>query len=283
MSRTVYVNGAFVPEAEATVSVFDRGFLFADAVYEVSTVLDGRLVDNLAHMERLKRSLAELKMAAPVPVDDIPALMEELVTRNGVEQGLVYLQVSRGAAERDFVFPADAKPSLVMFTQTKTVESTPASENGIRVVTVADTRWARRDIKTTQLLAQSMAKQEAVERGADDAWMIEDGFVTEGSSNNAFIITADGTLITRQLSNSILHGITRRVVLEIADAEGLTVEQRPFTAEEAQGAAEAFSTSASGFVMPVVAIDGKTLSQGVPGPITRKLRARYIELARETA
>jgi len=217
MSRTVYVNGAFVPEAEA------------------------------------------------------------------VEQGLVYLQVSRGAAERDFVFPADAKPSLVMFTQTKTVESTPASENGIRVVTVADTRWARRDIKTTQLLAQSMAKQEAVERGADDAWMIEDGFVTEGSSNNAFIITADGTIITRQLSNSILHGITRRVVLEIADAEGLTVEQRPFTAEEAQGAAEAFSTSASGFVMPVVAIDGKTLSQGVPGPITRKLRARYIELARETA
>ncbi len=283
MSRTVYVNGAFVPEAEATVSIFDRGFLFADAVYEVSTVLDGKLVDNIAHMERLKRSLAELKMPAPVPVDDIPALMEELVARNGVDQGLVYLQVSRGAAERDFVFPADPKPSLVMFTQTKNVESTPASENGLRVVTLDDTRWARRDIKTTQLLAQSLAKQEAVERGGDDAWMVEDGYVTEGSSNNAFIITTDGTIITRQLSNSILHGITRRVVLEIAEAEGLSVEQRPFTVEEAQGAAEAFSTSASGFVMPVVAIDGKTLSQGVPGPTTRKLRARYIELARETA
>jgi len=243
MSRTVYVNGAFVAEEDAKISVF--------------------------------------KMGSPVPVDDIPALMEELVTRNSLTEGMVYLQVSRGAADRDFTFPADEKPSLVMFTQEKSVAVTPKSESGISVVAMPDLRWSRRDIKTTQLLAQSIAKQEAANQGADDAWMVEDGFVTEGSSNNAFIITADGTIITRQLSNSILHGITRRVVLEIADAEGLTVEQRPFTIQEAQGAAEAFSTSASSFVMPVTSIDGKTISQGVPGPITRKLRERYIAVARE--
>ncbi len=281
MSRIVYVNGAFVAEADAKISVFDRGFLFADAVYEVSTVLDGKLVDNLAHMERLKRSLGELKMRSPVPVDEIPALMEELVRRNDVNEGMVYLQVSRGAADRDFIFPAEEKPSLVMFTQSMTVTVTPKSERGINVASMPDQRWARRDIKTTQLLGQSIAKQEASLQGADDAWMVEDGFVTEGSSNNAFIITADGVIITRQLSNSILHGITRRVVLEIAEAEGLTVEQRPFTIAEAQSAAEAFSTSASSFVMPVVSIDGKTISQGVPGPITRKLRERYIALAKE--
>jgi len=232
MSRTVYVNGAFVAETDAKISVFDRGFLFADAVYEVSTVLDGKLVDNLAHMERLKRSLSELKMGSPVPVDDIPALMGELVTRNGVTEGMVYLQVSRGPADRDFVFPAEEKPSLVMFTQEKSVAVTPKSESGISVVTMPDVRWARRDIKTTQLLAQSIVKQEAANQGADDAWMVEDGMITEGSSNNAFIITTDGVIVTRQLSNSILHGITRRVVLEIAEAEGLTVEQRPFTIEE---------------------------------------------------
>lgn len=281
MSRIVYVNGAFVAEENAVISVFDRGFLFADAVYEVSTVLDGKLVDNLAHMERLKRSLGELKMGAPVPVDDIPALMEQLVTRNDLAEGMVYLQVSRGAADRDFSFPAEEKPSLVMFTQAKAVAVTAKSESGIKIVSMPDQRWARRDIKTTQLLAQSIAKQEASLQGADDAWMVEDGFVTEGSSNNAFIITADGVIVTRQLSNSILHGITRRVVLEIAEAEGLTVEQRPFSLEEAQAAAEAFSTSASSFVMPVVSIDGKTISQGVPGPITRKLRERYIALAKE--
>ena len=283
MSRIVYVNGAFVAEENAVISVFDRGFLFADAVYEVSTVLDGKLVDNLAHMERLKRSLGELKMSAPVAVDDIPALMEDLVARNDLSEGMVYLQVSRGAADRDFAFPAEEKPSLVMFTQAKAVAVTPKSESGIKIVSMPDQRWARRDIKTTQLLAQSVAKQEAAIQGADDAWMVEDGFVTEGSSNNAFIITADGVIVTRQLSNSILHGITRRVVLEIAEAEGLTVEQRPFTLAEAQAAAEAFSTSASSFVMPVVSIDGKTISQGVPGPITRKLRERYIALAKEAA
>lgn len=283
MSRIVYVNGEFLPEEDAKISVFDRGFLFADAVYEVSTVLDGKLIDNAAHLERLKRSLGELKMGSPVPVEDIAGLMQELVERNGVTEGMVYLQVSRGPADRDFVFPAEERPSLVMFTQARVVADSPKAQKGLSVVSMPDIRWRRRDIKTTQLLAQSLVKQAAAEQGADDAWMVEDGFVTEGSSNNAFIITTDGVIVTRQLSNDILHGITRRVVLEIAERENLTVEQRPFTVEEAQNAAEAFSTSASGFVMPVVQIDGKTLSQGVPGPISQKLRKRYIELAREGA
>jgi len=283
MGRIVYVNGEYVGEREAKVSVFDRGFLFADGVYEVSAVLGGKLVDNEAHLRRLDRSLSELAMRCPVPLTDIPAIQRRLIADNGVEEGMVYLQVSRGVADRDFAFPAQERPSLVMFTQAKPLTDSPAATRGIRVVSHPDIRWARRDIKTVQLLAQSLAKQAAVAAGADDAWMVEDGFVTEGSSNNAFIVTADGVLVTRQLGTDILHGITRRAVLEIAGEEGLTVEERPFTLAEAQRAAEAFSTSASSFVMPVVAIDGHTVSQGVPGPVTQKLRARYIELAKGAA
>ncbi len=283
MSRIVYVNGAFLPEEDAKISVFDRGFLFADGVYEVSSVIGGKLIDNDAHMRRLARSLSELKMHAPVPLDEIPAIQARLVADNAVDEGMVYLQVSRGVADRDFTFPETERPSLVMFTQSRPLVSSKKADSGISVVSHDDIRWARRDIKTVQLLAQSLAKQAAAEQGADDAWMVEDGFVTEGSSNNAFIITADGTIITRQLSTDILHGITRRAVLDIAAAEGLKIEERPFTIAEAQAAAEAFSTSASSFVMPVVRIDGKTVSQGVPGPISRKLRKRYIELAREAA
>ena len=283
MSRVVYVNGEYVHEEDARISVFDRGFLFADGVYEVSAVIDGGLVDNEAHLKRLERSLKELKMRCPVPLEEIPAIQRELVDVNGVDEGMVYLQVSRGVADRDFNFPKEEKPSLVMFTQSRPVSDSPKAARGIRVVSHPDIRWSRRDIKTVQLLAQSLAKEAALSAGADDAWMVEDGFVTEGSSNNAFIVTADGVLVTRQLGTSILHGITRRAVMEIAAEEGLTVEERPFTIEEAQGAAEAFSTSASALVMPVISIDHKTISQGVPGPVTQKLRARYIELARESA
>jgi D-alanine transaminase len=283
MSRVVYVNGEYVHEEDAKISVFDRGFLFADGVYEVSAVIGGKLIDNDAHLRRLERSLAELKMGCPVPVSDIPHIQRELVEVNGVDEGMVYLQVSRGVADRDFSFPKEEQPSLVLFTQARPVSSSPKAARGIRVISQDDVRWGRRDIKTVQLLAQSLAKQAALSAGADDAWMVEDGFVTEGSSNNAFIITTDGVLITRQLGNDILHGITRRTVLDIAKQENLTVEERPFTIEEAQGAAEAFSTSASAFVMPVISIDNKTISQGVPGPITQKLRERYIELAMETA
>ena len=283
MSRIVYVNGAFVPEEEARISVFDRGFLFADGVYEVATVLDGKLVDLDGHMKRLERSLAELKMGSPVPVAEIPALMAELVRRNGVEEGLVYLQVTRGAADRDFVFPSDAVPSLVMFTQSKPVVASKSAQTGLRVVSMPDIRWGRRDIKTVQLLASSLMKQAAKEQGADDAWMVEDGQVTEGTSNNAYIVTRGGSIVTRQLSNAILHGITRASVLKLAAEAQMTVEERPFTIAEAQDAAEAFITSASSFVMPVVEIDGVRIGDGTPGPLTRRLRELYIAAARETA
>lgn len=283
MDRVVYVNGEYVREGEARISVFDRGFLFADGVYEVSAVIDGKLVDNEAHLRRLDRSLTELEMGCPVPLADITGIQHRLIAENGLTEGMVYLQVSRGFADRDFAFPKEEKPSLVMFTQARQVAGNPAAQKGIAIASQPDIRWARRDIKTVQLLAQSLAKQAALSAGADDAWMVEDGFVTEGSSNNAFIVTTDGVLVTRQLGTDILHGITRRAVLQIAAEEGLTVEERPFTIAEAQSAAEAFSTSATTFVMPVVSIDGRIVSQGVPGPVTQKLRARYIELARESA
>jgi D-alanine transaminase len=283
MSRTVYVNGAFVPEEEAKVSVFDRGFLFADGVYEVTPVIGGRLIDNPAHMARLARSLGELKMAAPLPLDTLPALMAELVRLNALDEGLVYLQVTRGAAERDFAFPKAATPTLVMFTQAKPVVDTPAARDGIRVIALPDLRWRRRDIKTVQLLAPSLAKQAAKEAGADDAWMVEDGFVTEGTSNNAWIVTRDGRLVTRDLSSAILHGCTRAAVLTLAREAQVAVEERPFTLEEARGAAEAFMTAASAFVTPVVEIDGVPLGDGRPGPLTRRLRELYLEAARADA
>jgi len=280
MSRIVYVNGEYLPEEDAKISVFDRGFLFADAVYEVSAVIGGKLVDNDAHMARLARSMGELKMTPPASGAEIAAIMEELVKRNDIDEGLVYLQVTRGAADRDFAFPKDATPSLVMFTQKKNLTGNPTAKTGISVITVPDIRWKRRDIKTVGLLPASMAKQAALDAGAGDAWFVEDGFVNEGSSNNAFIVTEDGKIITRHLGNEILHGITRKAVMELAKRENLEIEERPFTAEEAAEAREAFSTSASAFVMPVVKIDGHILGNGVPGPVTEKMRKLYIEMAR---
>lgn len=279
MSRTVYVNGAYVAEEDAKISVFDRGFLLADGVYEVSSVLGGRLVDNAAHMARLERSLGELRMASPVPLEEIPAIQREIVARNGLDQGIVYLQVTRGAADRDFPFPETATPSLVVFSQAKNLLEDPVAARGLSVVTQPDIRWQRRDIKTVQLLAPALAKQAALDAGADDAWMVEDGQVTEGTSNNAYIVTADGAIVTRALSHSILHGITRRAILGIAGQDGLTVEERSFSPEEAYEAAEAFITSASAFVYPVVRIDGRILGNGAPGPIATKLRRLYIEMA----
>ncbi len=279
MSRIVYVNGAYLPEEEAKISVFDRGFLFADGVYEVSSVLAGKLIDNAAHMARLQRSLDELKMAPPLPLDEIPPIQREIVARNALDQGTVYLQVTRGAADRDFPFPKGVTSSLVIFSQERNLLEDPAAARGIAVVTLPDIRWQRRDIKTVQLLAPALAKQAALDAGANDAWLVEDGFVTEGSSNNAYIVTLDGTIVTRALSNSILHGITRRAVLALAEREGLKVEERSFTPEEAYEAGEAFITSASTFVYPVVTIDGRILGNGVPGPVATKLRQLYIEMA----
>ena len=281
MSRIVYVNGEYLPEEEAKISVFDRGFLFADGVYEVSSVLHGRLVDNPGHLARLHRSLSELEMDAPATDDEIEVIQNSLIERNGIEEGLVYLQVTRGAADRDFAYPEGAKPSLVMFTQSKNLLQSPQAERGISVITTGDIRWKRRDIKTVGLLAASMAKMVAKRAGADDAWMVEEGKVTEGSSNNAYIVTADGTLVTRHLGNEILAGITRRAVLELARTSDLTIEERPFTVQEALDAREAFVTSATTFVMPVVSIDGQPVGDGKPGPVTRRLRELYISTALE--
>ena len=283
MSRTVYVNGAYLPEEEAKISVFDRGFLFADGVYEVTSVLDGRLVDFAGHLARLHRSLGELDMPAPVGDDDLLAIHRTLVARNAVTEGMVYLQVTRGAADRDFAYPAEPVPSLVLFTQARPLVDTAPARSGIRVISLPDIRWQRRDIKTVQLLAPSMCKMMAKKAGKDDAWLVEDGFVTEGTSNNAWIVTADGTLVTRNLSTSILHGITRAAVKALAAEAQIRVEERPFTVEEAHAAAEAFITAASAFVTPVVEIDGKALGDGTPGPLTSRLRELYVDAARREA
>jgi len=284
MSRTVYVNGDYLPEEEAKVSVFDRGFLFADGVYEVTSVLGGRLIDFEGHARRLQRSLAELEMKAPVEADELLEIHRELVTRNGIEDGLIYLQVTRGAADRDFAYPAaDTEPTLVLFTQAKPgLADSPAAKTGIKVISIPDRRWGRRDIKTVQLLYPSMGKMMAKAAGCDDAWMVEDGQVTEGTSNNAYIVKGNA-IITRHLGTEILHGITRAAVLRFAREAQMQVEERPFTIEEAQGADEAFITSASAFVMPVVEIDGTAIGDGRPGTVTARLREVYLDEMRKAA
>lgn len=281
MSRIVYVNGEYLPEEEAKISVFDRSFLFADGVYEVTAVIDGGLVDNAGHLVRLQRSLDELKIPAPMPMGGIEAAQKEVVRRNDLREGALYLQISRGTADRDFAIP-DVQPTLVIFTHRRSLAEVPAAAKGWAVVTLADIRWSRRDIKTVQLLSSSLAKQAALDAGADDAWLVEDGFVTEGTASNAWIVKG-GRLITRQLSNDILHGITRRAVLALAEADGIAVEERPFTVEEAMAADEAFVTSATSFVMPVTRIDGRQIGNGNPGSVTMRLRELYIGEARRDA
>ena len=285
MTRTVYVNGDYVPETEAKISVFDRGFLMADGVYEVTSVLDGKLVDFDGHAKRLKRSLTELDMASPVTMDELLEIHRELVRLNDLSEGGIYLQITRGApADRDFAFPdpAEVPSSLVLFTQSKTLANAPSATTGISVISIDDLRWARRDIKTVQLLYPSMGKMMAKKAGADDAWMVEDGVVTEGTSNNAYIVKG-GKIITRQLSNDILHGITRAAVLRLAKEAQMEVEERGFTIAEAQEADEAFITSATTFVQPVVKIDGETVGEGKPGRIALRLREIYIDESRRQA
>ena len=285
MTRTVYVNGEYLPEDEAKVSIFDRGFLFADGVYEVTSVLDGKLIDFDGHAVRLERSLNELDMAAPVSKDELLTIHRELVARNEIVDGMVYLQITRGSdGDRDFVFPsADTPSTIVLFTQSKPgLADSPAAKKGIRVISIDDIRWGRRDIKTVQLLYPSMGKMMAKAAGCDDAWLIEDGFVTEGTSNNAYIVK-DGKIITRHLSNEILHGITRAAVLRFAAEAQMEVEERSFTIDEAKDADEAFITSASTFVMPVVEIDGASLGDGTPGPVAARLREIYLDESRKVA
>lgn len=282
--RQVYVNGAYMPESEARVSIFDRGFLFADGVYEVTLVLEGKLVDFFGHMARLRRSLNELDMPFSLTEENLLDIHRELIERNKVGEGLVYLQVTRGAADRDFIFPGKATPNtVVLFTQEKTIVDSPLAARGQHVVTLADLRWRRCDVKTVQLLYPSMAKMQAKAQGADDAWLVKDGFITEGASNNAYIITREGTIVTRNLSADILRGITRDAVLVCASDLQLWVNERPFTVEEIEDAAEAFSTCATGLVSPVVKINGKPIGGGKPGSITAHMRRIYLERSRASA
>jgi D-alanine transaminase len=284
LDQIAYVNGSFVPLTEAKVSILDRGFLFADGIYEVAAVLDGKLVDNASHLARLARSVGEISLALPESLSRIEEIQHELIARNQLESGLVYMEVTRGAdVGRDFAFPKDVKPTFVMFTSVKDIVNAHSARTGIGVITLPDIRWARRDIKSVALLAQVLAKQAAKEAGAGEAWMIEDGKVTEGGSSSAFILTRDDVLVTRQNSSAILPGCTRKAVVALAEERQLRVEERPFTVDEALVAKEAFITSASLFVQAVVSIDGKTVANGKPGPMTERLREIYIDFARATA
>ena len=280
MTRTVYVNGDYLPENEAKVSIFDRGFLMADGVYEVTSVLGGKLIDFDGHAVRLQRSLDELEMQNPISKEDLLEVHRELVRVNEIDEGMIYLQITRGAPDdRDFVFPdPETTPAtIVLFTQNKPgLANSPAAKKGMKVISIEDVRWGRRDIKTVQLLYPSMGKMMAKKAGKDDAWMVEDGFVTEGTSNNAYIVKGN-KIITRALSNDILHGITRAAVLRFAKEAQMEVEERNFTIDEAKEADEAFITSASTFVMPIVEIDGATLGDGTPGNVAPRLREIYLD------
>ena len=274
MSRTVYVNGEYVREEDAKISIFDRGFIFGDGVYEVVPVVAGRIVDKDYFLQRLDRSLGELEIAWPCSRGEYVAVMEQLVALNQLDEGIVYSQVTRGAADRDFPFPPEAIPSLVAFTSVMELLNNPAADTGISVATTEDLRWKRRDIKSVNLLAQCLAKQDAVSRGATEGWMVEDGYVTEGVSSSAYIVK-DGRVITRPLSNLILPGIRRRTLFEIARDAGIEVEQRMFSVDEALAADEAFISSATTITLAVVNIDGTTIGDGTPGPITMRLRELY--------
>ncbi|HYD64739.1 D-amino-acid transaminase [Azospirillum sp.] len=279
MARWAYVNGRYVPHTLAAVHVEDRGYQFADGVYEVVTLLDGRFADLDGHMARLDRSLKELRIAWPVAPRVLDFVVRELVRRNGVRNGSVYLQVTRGVAPRDFRFPDDTPSSLVVTTRRVQQWAKPGQlSDGVAVITIPDIRWARRDIKTVALLPQALGKQQAAEAGAYEAWMVDpDGTVTEGTSANAWIVTPAGVLVTREASPRILNGVTRLSLLRLARERGVPVEERPFTVAEALDAREAFLSSAGTFAMPVTRIDGRAVGDGKPGALTMALRQAYID------
>ena len=276
MSRIVYINGEYVPEEEARVSIFDRGFVFGDGVYEVVPVIRGRLADRDYFLQRLTRSLDELGIAWPCSEAEYQEVLEQLVARNSLEEGIVYTQVTRGASDRQFTFPANTPSSMAAFTQVMPLLENPSAANGITVVTTSEIRWLRRDIKSLNLLAQVLAKQYAADQGAGEAWMIEDGLVTEGASSTAYIVM-EGKVITRPLSNRVLPGIRRRRLLELAAEVGIAFEERPFSLAEALAADEAFVSSATTILHPVISIDDNKIGDGKPGPLTRKLRGLYID------
>lgn len=276
--RTIYLNGDYCPEDEARISVFDRGFLFADAVYEVTAVIAGRLVDFQGHVARLRRSLGALQISFPFTDEELLQAHMELIRVNNLDEGLVYLQVSRGAEpDRDFLYSGlKLTPTLVAFTQQRSLVDNPAAKRGLKVMTVPDLRWGRGDIKTVQLLYASMQKNRAKDEGVDDVWLVKDGFVTEGASSNAFIVKQGLAIITRNLSHEILGGITRDAVLKCAHQLKIEIEERPFTLDEARCASEAFMTSASSLVAPVVEIDGFRIGTGSTGAVTASIRQAYL-------
>ena len=279
MSRVAYVNGAYVPLVGAVVSIMDRGFQFADSIYEVWAVRSGRMFDVDEHMARLQRSLTELRIAAPMGAAALLAVLRETIRRNHVRNGIVYVQISRGAANRDHAFPSpEPKPTIVV--TAKNLDSRPIAaraENGVKVITLAETRWARRDIKSVNLLPNVLARQTAKEHGAFEAWFVDaDGLITEGTSSTAWIVDSDGVLCTRPLSNDLLHGVTRVKVLRLAQEQQFRIAERPFTAQEAKSAREAFLTGASNAATAVVEIDGVRIGEGRPGPVTQALRAAYL-------
>ncbi|MEL3891060.1 D-amino-acid transaminase [Ferrovibrio sp. MS7] len=277
MSRVAYVNGRYQPYRNAMVHVEDRGFQFADGVYEVIAVIGGRMVDAEGHIVRLERNLDELRIAHPMSRAALQVVFEETIRRNRVDFGSIYVQVTRGAARRDFPFPAGARPTLVAIA--KPLDRAKIAANaakGVAAITTRDQRWARCDIKSVGLLPAALAKQQAKEAGAFEAWLVDgEGRVTEGSSSNAWIVTKDGALVTRQLDNGILSGITRSAILALAKAEGLKIEQRAFTPAEAYEAREAFVTSTTAFLMPVTSLDGRPIGNGAPGLLSGKIRALY--------
>ncbi|HTE77427.1 MAG TPA: D-amino-acid transaminase [Xanthobacteraceae bacterium] len=278
MSRIAYVNGRYLPFHDAKVHVEDRGYQFADGVYEVCEVRSGRLIDERRHLERLKRSLGELQIRMPISTRALGVILQEVVARNRIGYGIVYLQITRGVARRDHAFPSrEVRPSLVVTARALNRSRNEAlAEQGIAVITVPDNRWGRVDIKTTGLLSNVLARQAAIERGARDAWFVdEDGAVTEASSANVWIVTPAGTLVTRHADHAILRGITRTVLFDAIKAQGLAVQERAFTVEEAYSAREAFITSASQIVLPVVRVDGRTIGNGKPGPVATALRRAY--------
>jgi len=287
MSRIVYLNGKYYKESEAKISIFDRGLLFADSVYEVTAVIDNKLIDFPAHIERLENSLNELEIKNIFSYDLLLKMHKELVNKNKFsnKEGLIYMQVSRGTIERDFLIKdKDVMPNIFAFTQEKKLTDVNYETNGLEIITRNDLRWQRKDIKTTQLLFATLIKTEAHKLGADDAWLIDgDGFVNEGTSNNAYIIDKNNNIITRNLSNKLLPGITRKTIIEVAKKLKLSIEERPFTVKEALESNEAFISSASTLIAPVTKIDKNNIGKGQMGPITEILRETYIKISKNNS
>lgn len=278
MARFAYVNGRYVPHGAAAVHIEDRGYQFADGVYEVVPIIHGKMIDEGPHLDRLDYSLRELRIAWPVGRAALKLILREMLRRNELRDGLLYLQITRGVAPRDHKFPKSAKPALVI--TTKRLKPTPPAlvENGVPVISVPDIRWKRCDIKSVSLLPNILAKQQAFEAGAFEAWQVDaDGFVTEGTSTNAWIVTKNGAIVTRTANHDILNGITRQAVLRLTNTAGVTFEERSFTLDEAKAAREAFLTSSSGHVLPITRIDGQPIGDGKPGPVTKRLRGAYLD------